>query len=380
MAKGSVKAMSIAVASTPVIVVGVIARRISQVSPRRGRNLRSAHTLIRAAAQRNAGPRQPPALGALREKSVRSRRCSLVTSRSVSRSKRLAPRASLGVLMAAPLFLDILWPVFVTLGVEHVRIEPGATAVSPLDLYDYPSRTAWWRPCSGRRSSRGLLPASPRSTRRGGHRRRRGQPLGARFHSASPRHAAFSRRSDPSRSRPLELGRRDAARRGGAFVASVALYARFTRARDRVGAIGFWTYVGFCRCSTPVASSSATAERRRDHGRRLRQLDLRPLGGVVRSPPLGRRVRSPPRPDEAARKPCWPRESRPLQQESSDHACRSPPPGVLSTGCALIGRAMSTWRMHTALTVGWSPRPRSLQRLRRSERDVGDRQPQCEYQ
>jgi membrane-bound metal-dependent hydrolase YbcI (DUF457 family) len=53
-------------------------------------------------------------------------------------SKRLAPRTSLGVLMAAPLLLDILWPLFVALGVEHVRIEPGATVVSPLDLYDYP--------------------------------------------------------------------------------------------------------------------------------------------------------------------------------------------------------------------------------------------------
>jgi len=53
-------------------------------------------------------------------------------------SKRAAPRASLGVLMAAPLFLDLLWPIFLMAGVESVRIEPGNTAVTPLDLHDYP--------------------------------------------------------------------------------------------------------------------------------------------------------------------------------------------------------------------------------------------------
>ena len=40
--------------------------------------------------------------------------------------------------MAAPLFLDLLWPIFLIAGVESVRIEPGNTAVTPLDLHDYP--------------------------------------------------------------------------------------------------------------------------------------------------------------------------------------------------------------------------------------------------
>jgi membrane-bound metal-dependent hydrolase YbcI (DUF457 family) len=39
-------------------------------------------------------------------------------------SKRIAPRASLAPLLAAPLFADLLWPVFLLLGVEHVRINP----------------------------------------------------------------------------------------------------------------------------------------------------------------------------------------------------------------------------------------------------------------
>lgn len=53
-------------------------------------------------------------------------------------SKRLAPRLPLGVLMAAPLLLDLLWPVFLLLGWEHVAIAPGDTAVTPLRFIAYP--------------------------------------------------------------------------------------------------------------------------------------------------------------------------------------------------------------------------------------------------
>lgn len=53
-------------------------------------------------------------------------------------SKRFAPRSSFAVLLAAPLLSDMLWPVFLLLGWEHVRIDPGDTRFTPLDLYDYP--------------------------------------------------------------------------------------------------------------------------------------------------------------------------------------------------------------------------------------------------
>jgi membrane-bound metal-dependent hydrolase YbcI (DUF457 family) len=53
-------------------------------------------------------------------------------------SKRAAPRTSLALLLAAPLFADILWPIFLALGWEHVRIDPRATRFTPLDLYDFP--------------------------------------------------------------------------------------------------------------------------------------------------------------------------------------------------------------------------------------------------
>ena len=53
-------------------------------------------------------------------------------------AKRLAPRTSLASLVVGAQFLDLLWPVFLLLGLEHVRIVPGITKVQSLDFYDYP--------------------------------------------------------------------------------------------------------------------------------------------------------------------------------------------------------------------------------------------------
>ncbi len=53
-------------------------------------------------------------------------------------SKRLAPKASLGFLMTAPMLVDLLWPIALVLGIERVRIAPGITAASPLDFVSYP--------------------------------------------------------------------------------------------------------------------------------------------------------------------------------------------------------------------------------------------------
>lgn len=53
-------------------------------------------------------------------------------------AKRAAPRVSLGTWFAAVQLADLLWPIFLLAGIEHVRIAPGITAFTPLDLYDYP--------------------------------------------------------------------------------------------------------------------------------------------------------------------------------------------------------------------------------------------------
>lgn len=53
-------------------------------------------------------------------------------------AKRAVPRVSLGVLFAAAQLADILWPFFLAIGLEQVRIDPGNTALTPLDFVSYP--------------------------------------------------------------------------------------------------------------------------------------------------------------------------------------------------------------------------------------------------
>jgi hypothetical protein len=53
-------------------------------------------------------------------------------------AKRAEPRISLATTILAAQWLDTLWPIFLLLGIEHVRIEPGNTRMTPLAFIDYP--------------------------------------------------------------------------------------------------------------------------------------------------------------------------------------------------------------------------------------------------
>jgi hypothetical protein len=53
-------------------------------------------------------------------------------------SKAGAPRASFAWLLAAPFLLDLLWPVFILLGIEHASIERGATPFLNFSFDSYP--------------------------------------------------------------------------------------------------------------------------------------------------------------------------------------------------------------------------------------------------
>ena len=53
-------------------------------------------------------------------------------------AKKVVPTISLGTLLLSAQFADLLWPIFLLMGLEHVRIAPGTTVVSPFDFYDYP--------------------------------------------------------------------------------------------------------------------------------------------------------------------------------------------------------------------------------------------------
>jgi len=48
-------------------------------------------------------------------------------------TKTVALRLSLGALFLAVQFVDLLWPLFILVGIEHVLIAPGITKVTPID-------------------------------------------------------------------------------------------------------------------------------------------------------------------------------------------------------------------------------------------------------
>jgi membrane-bound metal-dependent hydrolase YbcI (DUF457 family) len=53
-------------------------------------------------------------------------------------AKKIDNKPSLGTLFMASQFIDLLWPIFLILGLEKVKIDPGNTAFTPLDFIYYP--------------------------------------------------------------------------------------------------------------------------------------------------------------------------------------------------------------------------------------------------
>jgi membrane-bound metal-dependent hydrolase YbcI (DUF457 family) len=156
--------------------------------------------------------------------------------------KRMAPRASLGLLIAATLWADILWTVFLLLGWEHARISVGDTRWTPLDLYDFPwshsllSLVLWATALAAvYRSYRDLAGAAAVWIGVVSHwvldwlSHRPDMPL----YPDGPKFGASLWNSIPGTllvEVPL-------------FAGGVWLYARCTRARDGIGRIAFCAYV-----------------------------------------------------------------------------------------------------------------------------------------
>lgn len=157
-------------------------------------------------------------------------------------AKKVAPRPSLGTLILAAQFCDILWPVLVLAGIEKVAIVPGITAASPLDFVSYPishslvADVGWaalfagvyvWR--TGDRGSAAWLAALVLShwvLDAVSHRPDvplwpDGPVVGAGLWNSVPATLA------------VELG---------LYVAGAAIYLSATRARDRLGNLLFWTF------------------------------------------------------------------------------------------------------------------------------------------
>jgi hypothetical protein len=161
-------------------------------------------------------------------------------------AKKAAPKTSLGTLFFAAQFLDLLWPLFLLFGLEHVRVDIGNTAFTSLDFYDYPI-------------SHSLLAALGWSLILGliyFFRRRYLQGaivlgFGVLSHWLLD---YVTHRPDlpiaPGLQTYVGLGLWNSAFvtaliEGALFIGAVILYARATKAIDRAGKYAFWAFVGF---------------------------------------------------------------------------------------------------------------------------------------
>lgn len=162
-------------------------------------------------------------------------------------AKRAAPAVSLGTLFLACQLADLLWPTFVLLGLEMVEVRPGDTAVTPLDFVSYPYSHSLvalllWGVVFGvgyvliRRS-----------------RIAAGVVIGALVVSHWVLDVLTHRPDMPvTIGGPARLGLglwnsvpATLAVEILLFAMGVGIYARFTQARDRRGAFGFWGLVAF---------------------------------------------------------------------------------------------------------------------------------------
>lgn len=172
-------------------------------------------------------------------------------------AKRWAPRQSLALLIAAPIWNDILWPVLVLLGVERFHIAPGNSAYQPLVFDWYPwshsllMDTLWavligllvWRFTRDARGATivGVLVLSHWVLDFVSHVP--DMPLWP----GGPRLGLGLWRSIPA----------TIVVESALYLAGVAIYLRATRARDRIGSVALWAFILLLAVSYAATSNGA---------------------------------------------------------------------------------------------------------------------------
>jgi hypothetical protein len=163
-------------------------------------------------------------------------------------AKKAAPAVSLGTLFLAAQWADLLWPTLVLLGVERVEIQPGATAVTPLDFVSYPYSHSLVALCVWGVAFAVVYAAQKRSSRLVS-----GVVLALLVLSHWVLDVLTHRPDMPlTLTGATRVGLDLWASRPGTMVVEliilgvgVLMYGRLTRARDRVGSIALWALVIF---------------------------------------------------------------------------------------------------------------------------------------
>jgi hypothetical protein len=162
-------------------------------------------------------------------------------------AKKAAPAVSLGSLFLACQFADLLWPTLLLLGIERVEVEPGVTAMTPLNFVSYPYSHSLLALCVWGLTA-GIVYALVR--------RARGLAaltLVALVVSHWVLDVVTHRPDMPlTLNGPARLGLglwfsipATLAVEFVLFAAGLAVYLRATSARDRIGSIGLWTLAAF---------------------------------------------------------------------------------------------------------------------------------------
>jgi len=159
-------------------------------------------------------------------------------------AKKVAPRASLGTLVVAAAFLDVVWPVLVLLGIERFRIVPGFTAINPFDFVYYP-----WSHSLLMTGVWAVLFAIVYQTVKGDHAGATWVGIAVASHWVLD---CVTHRPDlqlrPGGSERLGLGLWQSlpatfAVEGLMFAAGIALYLQSTKAKDRIGTVAWWAFI-----------------------------------------------------------------------------------------------------------------------------------------
>jgi len=168
-------------------------------------------------------------------------------------AKKAAPKTSLGTLVLAAQFADMLWPLLLLLGIEQVRIVPGLLAASPFDFTSYPISHSLvaqlgWGALLGiiyflvRRDARsalllGLLVPSHWVLDFIAHRP--DMPI----YPGGPKYGLGMWNSLPV-TIVVEYA---------IFAAGIAIYLRVTRAKDRTGNFALWSLLGLLAVLFPAS-------------------------------------------------------------------------------------------------------------------------------
>ncbi len=163
-------------------------------------------------------------------------------------AKRLAPAVSLGTLILACQLADLVWPTLVLLGIERLSIAPGITVVTPLYFESYPYSHSLVALICWASLTAVIYRFAHRSAKTAAVLVIAGVVLSHWVLDVVTHRADMPLVPGGDIKIGLSLWNSQPAPiivEGAMLAAGVTIYARATRAKDRVGTLALWSLVAF---------------------------------------------------------------------------------------------------------------------------------------